>query len=269
MSSRIVMAVYALEGSPKIGYAKRTLSNLLKVTNFNKHELFISDNGSCPEMIQWYDRFKSLYKKAKFKPENLTISLNGENLGTSGAVNLGIRDRKPGQFIIKMDDDMVIHTTGWVDLMEDCMARYTKLGIAGVKRRELIQRPDHPEAQYQTKLIYLPHQRGLSWTTLELCNDIIGSTTMYHPDLLDACGYAFQPSNYGMDDVLWSIRSQMAGFTNAFIPEIKADHIDTGEGEFVMWKQKHAGEIMDEFIEIKEDYLAGVRDIYYDGGFSE
>ncbi len=236
--------------------------NVFHTTYLDNHELFISDNGSCDEMIEFYEEFKEHFG-AFYPKENLTISLNGENLGTSGGLNLGIKDRKPNQYIIKRDDDTIIEDTRWVEKMEECFERFDNLGILGLKRNELVQHPDHESPIYRTVIKYLKHERGQTWIPIELCEDIIGTCTMYSPQLLDKIGYGFQPSKYGFDDCLWSLRSTLAGFTNAFLPTVPIDHIDTGEGEFVMWKQKHAGEVIAEFAEIAEDYKKGVRDIYH------
>jgi GT2 family glycosyltransferase len=262
MSSRIIMTVYALEGSKRIEYAKKSLNSLIAVTNFSTHELFISDNGSCDEMLEFYKEFSIVFG-CIFPDENLIISLNGKNLGTSGGLNEGLKERKPNQYCIKIDDDVVVNTKDWVDKMEECFERFDNLGILGAKRRELVQHPDHENLAYRTVIKYLKHERGQTWIPIELCDDIIGTLTMFSPSLLDKVGFGFQPSLYGFDDCLWSLRSKLAGFTNAFLPTIQIDHIDTGEGEFVMWKQKHAGEIIAEFSEIAEDYKKGVRDIYY------
>lgn len=262
MSSRIVITVYALEGSPKIDYAKQTLINVLHNTNLIENQLFISDNGSCEEMQNFYKFYERIFEY-KFPIENLTISLNGKNLGTSGGLNLGIKDRLPNQYVIKRDDDTIVNDYDWVEKMEECFRRFDNLGILGLKRNDLIQHPDHENPSYRTVIKYLNHNRGDSWIPIEICEDILGTCTMFSPALLDKLGYGFQPSNYGFDDVLWSLRSKIGGFVNAFLPTIPIEHIDTGDGEFVMWKQKHAGEIMREFNEIAQDYKSGVRDIYY------
>ena len=256
------MASYATETNNRLGYAKDTLTSLLWNVDFSKHQLFISDNGSCKEMLDFYDWFKNEFELFNAK-ENLTISLNGKNLGTAEAVNLGIRERKPNQYVIKIDSDVTINTENWVDEMEECFERYPNLGILGLKRTELIQHPEHENPAYRTQLKFLPHERGDSWSVIEICKDIIGTCTMFSPKLLDKVGYMFQPSHYGFDDNLMSLRSELAGFENAFLPTIPIVHLDDGEGEHVKEKQKHAGEIIAEFSEIAEDYKKGVRDIYY------
>jgi hypothetical protein len=147
--------------------------------------------------------------------------------------------------------------------MEKCFQRFDNLGILGAKRRELVQHPDHENPAYRTVIKYLKHERGDTWIPIEICDDIIGTLTMFSPTLLDKVGFGFQPSHYSFDDCLWSLRSKLAGFTNAFLPSIDIDHIDDGEGEYVKQKQREAGMVMAEFIEIAEDYKIGVRDIYY------
>jgi GT2 family glycosyltransferase len=262
MATKIVMASYATETNNRLEYAKETLHSLLWNVDFRKHQLFISDNGSCKEMLDFYDWFKNEFELFNAK-ENLTISLNGKNLGTAEAVNLGIRERKPNQYVVKIDSDVTINTENWVDKMEECFDRYPNLGILGLKRTEVMQKADHENPAYRTKLVSAPHERGQKWIILELCDDIIGTCTMFSPNLLDKIGYLFQPAHYGWDDVLACVRSEKAGFVNAFLPHIPIVHLDNGEGDYVKQKLKEAEKTIAEFSEIAEDYKKGVRDIYY------
>jgi GT2 family glycosyltransferase len=260
--TKIVMASYVTETNNRLDYAKDTLNGLIESVDFNKHELFISDNGSCQAMLEHYKWFEARWNHL-FPKENLTISLNGKNLGTAEAVNLGIRERKPNQYVIKIDSDVTIGKIGWVDDMEECFDRYPNLGILGLKRTELIQHPEHENPAYRTQLKFLPHERGDSWVVIEICKDIIGTCTMFSPQLLDKVGYMWQISTYAWDDVFMSLRSEKAGFENAFLPTIPIVHLDNGEGEYVKEKCKEAERTIAYFSEISEDYKNGVRDIYY------
>ena len=262
MATKIVMASYVTKTNGRLEYAKETLFSLLDTVNFNIHELFISDNNSCEDMVKFYNVFSDFFNE-KFPIENLKISYNDSNLGTAEAVNLGIRQRKENQFVIKVDSDVTIGKSFWVEEMEECFARYPRLGILGLKRTEVIQKADHENPEYRTKLVSVPHKRGQKWIILELCNDIIGTCTMFSPKLLDKVGYLYQPSNYGWDDVLMSIRSEKAGFENAFIPHIPIVHLDNGEGDYARQKEKEAEKTIGEFDEIAKDYKKGIRDIYY------
>jgi len=256
------MASYVTETNGRLQYAKDTLCSLLDTVDFYTHELFICDNGSCSEMLKFYQVFQSLFYKI-YLESNLKIQYNSYNLGTAEAVNFGIKERKPNQFVIKIDSDVEIGRNGWVEDMEECFSRYPNLGILGLKRTEVTQKADHENPAYRTKLVSAPHVRGQKWITLELCEDIIGTCTMFSPELLDKIGYLFQPANYGWDDVLACIRSEKAGFVNAFLPHIPIIHLDDGEGDYVKKKLKEAEKTIAEFGEIAEDYKSGVRDIYY------
>jgi GT2 family glycosyltransferase len=260
--TKIVMASYVTETNNRLDYAKDTLLDLLATVDFTKHELFISDNGSCQVMLDYYKWFEARWNHL-FPRENLTISLNGKNLGTAEAVNLGIRERKPNQYVIKIDSDVTIEREDWVEEMEECFDRYPNLGILGLKRTEVMQKADHENPAYRTKLVSAPHERGQKWIILELCDDIIGTCTMFSPKLLDKVGYLFQPAHYGWDDVLMCVRSEKAGFVNAFLPSVPIVHLDNGEGEYVKEKCKEAERTIAYFSEISEDYKSGVRGIYY------
>ena len=109
------MASYVTETNNRLEYAIDTIYSLTKSVDFSKHELFISDNGSCQAMLDYYKWFEARWNHL-FLRENLTISLNGKNLGTAEAVNLGIRERKPNQYVIKIDSDVTIGTVSYTHL---------------------------------------------------------------------------------------------------------------------------------------------------------
>jgi GT2 family glycosyltransferase len=262
--SLLIMASYVTETNNRLDYAVKTMYGLLETVDFNKHQLFISDNGSCKEMLNIYREFEQDFRLTFVKhPENLTIHYNKTNLGTAEAVNLGIKEMKPNQFVIKLDSDITIGRSGWVEEMEECFERYPDLGILGLKRTEVEQKADHHKEQYRTTLMSLPHQRGQSWIVVELCEDIIGTCTMYNHKLIDKVGFLIQPSVYGWDDCIMSVRSKLAGFENAFLPSVPIVHLDDGEGEYVKLKQRLAGQTVGEFAEMIDDYKSGIRDIYY------
>jgi GT2 family glycosyltransferase len=260
--AKIIMASYVTETNNRFDYAIETLYGLVQTVDFNKHELFISDNGSCEMMLQAYDIFKNYFYRV-FNKKNITISLNGKNLGTAEAVNLGIRERNPDQRIIKIDSDVTIGRNGWVEEMEECFDRCPNLGILGLKRTDVMQKSDHESPNYRTELVSAPHEVGQSWIILELCEDIIGTCTMFSPKLLDKAGYLLQPGNYGWEDCLMSLRSRGLGFANAFLPSIPIIHLDTGAGDYIQEKQVEAGRTMAQFSEISEAYKSGQKDFYY------
>lgn len=286
----IGMAVHDTEQNERSKYTRETLNSLLHTVDFSKHRLVISDNGSCEETKQIYKWFKNelclkVINEADVecdmtvesieliltpgynnhgKPTLIVIN-NGENLGTAKAVNKAMAYLKPGEHFIKMDNDVVFYTPGWVDLLEDAMQRPTAqpIGILGLKRKDLAQCPwneEHPS--WKTTIHMLPHEKGQRWLVVENSVDVMGTCTMFNPQLIAKIGGLRQPGVYGWDDVDYSIRSLHAGFTNAFLLGVEIDHIDTGDNDYAEWKRKEAARTGSERKAWETGYTNGTTPIF-------
>lgn len=248
----ICMAVHDTEENKRSEYTEKTLSSLIKTVNWSNHRIVVIDNNSCA-----YTKFII----TSLRRNGCVISLP-ENIGTAKAINLALKERRPGEHCIKMDNDIVFHSREWVDEMEAVIERESQIGICGLKRKDLWQYPGHPEKQYRSELIMLPHKAGEKWIVVERTKDIMGTCVMFNTALLDKIGYLFQPSLYGYDDVLACYRSELAGFINVFLPHIEIDHIDPGGTEYCEWKRVEAARNSQEIIRIVDQYIAGTRNIY-------
>ena len=252
----IAMAVFSNDENQKDKYLKETLRYLSYTVDFDKHRLMLSVNGFTEET-------KQILKCYPGHEVIETVIFNGENLGTAEAINKVIARRNPGEHVIKIDDDVVIHNGGWADLMEEAISIDPTIGIIGLKRKDLIQSPWHPDPQYRSELVLLPHTPGHRWITIERTPDIIGTCTMFNSALLDKIGYSRQPGKYGFEDNLFCHRSHLAGFYNCFLNHIEIDHIDEGAPEFSEWKAKHSSEFFPEYHKLVHDMIAGKEPIYY------
>lgn len=257
--SLISMAVHDTEENGRTKYTEKTLYSLLVTVDFTKHKLVISDNGSCKKTLDLYDDFIK-YFTGYTRPNYI---FNNENIGTSEAINKAWKLRTLGEHCIKIDNDVVIHSSGWIEEMEEAIARDPQIGIIGLKRKDIIQSTWHPDPNFKSELIMLPHEPGQRWINVERTNDIIGTCTMFNSALLDKVGYSKQPGLYGYEDVLFCHRSHIAGFYNCFLNHIEIDHIDEGGGEYQHWKEKHAGEHTAKMIEVFKGYYDNPETIYY------
>jgi GT2 family glycosyltransferase len=252
----IGMAVYSLEHNNKDEYLEQTLDSLRETVDYNRHKIWLSVNAHTErtlEIIKDYTLLGVIHK----------VIFNGKNLGTAEAVNLVWKERKPGQHAIKMDDDVTTKYKGWVDEMIECFERDPRIGIIGLKRKDLIQSDTHESFDFRTKMKMLPHKPGERWYGVEVTRDVMGTCTMYNSLLLDKIGYLKQPSCYGYDDCLASIRARTAGFYNCFLNYIEINHIDPGGGLYQDWKSKEAGELQNKFIEEAHRIELGKQSFYY------
>jgi GT2 family glycosyltransferase len=250
--SILIMAVYSTETNKKDECLDKTLQSLKDTVDFTKHRLVLSVNGHTEktrELFSWYQEIIS------------ELIFNESNLGTAEAVNKGFKMRNHGEHAIKLDDDVVIYQNGWADLMQEICDVNPYIGQVGLKRPDLIESPDHENEFYRSELFTqrLAHRE----ITLEKCHHIMGTCVMHSDNLLNCIGYMWQPKIYGFDDSFMSLRSELAGFKNVFIPEIKIEHIDEGKTEFQKWKQDHAASCWDEYHKSLAEFKSGERDIYY------
>ena len=248
------MAVYDTAENKRTEYTERTLQSLLKTVDFTRHRLFIVDNDSCRETQDLYNRYDFSF---------ITIIKLEENTGTAEAINRAWKQRRPGEHCIKIDNDVEIHHRGWVEEMEEAIAREPLLGQIGLKRKDCWEHPAHENGELRSSLIMLPHTPGERWIVVEKAKHIIGTCVMHSSALLDKVGYLYQPGLYGYDDVLMSWRSYLAGFFSAFLPHINIDHIDDGTTPFQGWKERHAGQYSKVVSDLVDEYISGTKSIYY------
>jgi GT2 family glycosyltransferase len=261
--AKIIMAVYDTDDNKRSVLTARTILGLLLTVDFNKHQLFISDNGSCASNHGIvYPALRKDWREMNFPIDNLKIHHNGKNIGTANAVNKGIAEREPGQFIIKMDNDVIIHSSDWVEQLEEAMTREPKIGILGLKRRDLLESTTNTDTACRSKLIQLPHNPGERWYVVETCKHVMGTCTMLSPDLLDKIGGFYQMDGiYGFDDSLMCVRAAIAGYMCGFLTGIDIDHIDPGGTDYTKEKADYAGMMADRYRTAVAAYKSGLRPI--------
>jgi glycosyltransferase involved in cell wall biosynthesis len=261
----IAMAVFDTEENKRSQYTLATLRNIFQTVDFCKHRLIIVDNNSCEETKKIIEYFLTRSAAESFNNRyynNLQVITLPENIGTARAINQAWKIRNEGEHAIKMDNDIIIHSSGWVDEMEQAIRRQPQIGIVGLKRKDLIQTTWHEDSNYRSELIMLPHNAGEKWITFEKTNDVIGTCTMFNSALLNRVGWSYQPGLYGYEDTLFCHRSHLAGFMNGFLNHIEIEHIDAGATPYQNWKEKHSSEHTNEMIRIFREYVTGKRNIY-------
>lgn len=228
-----------------------------------KQDRFVMvDNASC-EDAKW-----TLKDWAKQRMDStIRLITLPRNVGTADAINMAWADRKPGEVCLKMDDDCIVNHPDWIGLLEEVFQRAPDIGICGLKRRDLEERPNHPNSHYLSSLVMLPHKKGERWITVEAVWHVMGTCQAYNPALLDKIGGLYQMQDegnlYGFDDSLASIRAGKAGFSKCFLVGVDIEHLDPGGDAYTQWKQNQAGQWMGRYQQVAEEFLNGTRPVYY------
>lgn len=258
----IAICLHDTEENQRSQYTKKCFESLLKTVDFTRHRLFLVDNNSCKETKELIEKLISLWALNKLPYSHLDVKTLEENIGTARAINIAWKSRRPGENAVKMDNDIVIHYKGWVDEMEEAIAREPLIGQCGLKRKDCWEYPDHENKEFRSVLLMLPHQPGERWVMVEQSKHIIGSCVMHSSDLLNKIGYLYQPGLYGYDDVLMSWRANLAGFKCVFLPHIPIDHIDPGDNIYQDWKHRHSGQFTRQVSEIVDSYINKSKSLY-------
>ena len=262
----LTMAVFDTEENNRTWMTEKTLLSMRRTVDFTRHHLVVSDNGSCPATHKLYADFGDVISY---------IIYNGSNIGTAKALNKAWKLRQPGEHVCKIDNDVTWRHPGWADDIEEVFRREPRIGICGLKRKDLAETPYSSVSFYKSQLLMLPHQPGQRWVItiiVEVCHHIMGTCQAYNSLLLEEFGYLYQPGIYGFDDSLAAVRAHLCrrrfreGFLTVFLHGPEIDHIDPGGNAFNTRKEVYAGEQMSQFEAIKAEYTSGRRSPYYDGG---
>jgi len=263
----IAMAVYDSGDGVRKNLTLQTLVSMQGM-NWGHHRLVVVNNGGGDEMTRWLSVTMEIHPYDESPRGTRTRIDLPQNIGTAAAINKVWKLRRPGEMCVKMDDDVVIHQRDWANQMEEVIAIDPTIGIVGLKRKDLEERPDHPIGFYRSGLRMLKHEPGHHWIVVEEVQHVMGTCQMYSAALLDKIGYLYQMQDmgnlYGFDDSLASLRAHIAGFKTVFLPSTDIDHIDPGGTKYTAWKAEMAGHWMGTYQRVRDEYLSGARPIYWE-----
>lgn len=254
----IAIAIYDTEENKRAEVTEKCLQSLALTVDRTRHRVVLVVNEQTKRTAHMIASFSGQFK-------NVEVIYMPENVGTAKAINWAIQLRQPGEYVVKMDNDVTTRHLGWVDEMEEAMRRDPKIGILGLKRSDLEQYPNHPADRFKSVLRIVPEVpvKGQRWVVVEETEDVMGTCTMFSPALLDKIGFMYQPGLYGFDDVLMCVRSHCAGFVNCFLPHIEIHHHDPSGGDsYNEWKRREAMLASPEYGRLKYGYESGTINLY-------
>jgi GT2 family glycosyltransferase len=249
----IAMCVFSTDVNKKDKCLRLTLDSLRKTVKLKDHRLFLSVNGKTDQTLD-------IIKKT-LQDDPYTVIENETNLGTAKGINKCWKLRNEGEHCIKMDDDVVIHQIGWLDILVEALSRDSSIGQIALKRKDLLQTPG---GEWPSTLTRLHHKPGEKWIDVEFTDDIMGTCVLHSDALINKTGGLFQGDGnlYGFDDTFKSLVSKLAGFKNCFYPYVDIDHIDNDYTDYTEWKQKLAAKYSNQYLIYRREFESGHRSLY-------
>jgi len=158
-----------------------------------------SDNGTVSELCDWLGHRKLIGGEVAFHP------LPG-NIGCPRALNLAIRwHRQPGQPVVKLDNDVRITTSGWLESVPRLIAGREELGrkvamVAGMYDG-LLEGRSQNRWQWEDRDVHEIYP-------------VIGHAVWHAGWFLDEVGYfdvLHQDHVYGFEDLILSAKAHVMG----------------------------------------------------------
>lgn len=238
------------------------LHALNNTVDWDRHKLIVVSNGSCFDTVKIIKKWEHTI--------DMHVVWNRENVGQAAAINQGwklARELNPQTMLGRIDNDVQLLTPGWLDLLEECIARDPQIGVAAAKRDDLIDSPNRPEGCWsKTSLRMLSHEKGQRWLVVEDINQTLGSIQLVSSELFNKIGYLDSFGLYGLEDAAYSLRAKLAGFKSCYVHGIGVHHMDdVGEKtEYQLWKEKTAAENMKMFNDTCDLYSSGKKSLFVD-----
>ncbi len=203
--SKKLMSIIVLNWNRKY-YSKTTIECILKKTTI-PHELIFVDNASTEESgVREY--LKSVQGNTHTK--EIKYVFNNRNFGVGGGRNTGLMVAD-GEYLVTIDDDVLI-PDGWDILLAAACDKVPGLGITGINVEPF---------KFPVKVI--------SGVRLRPKAGNLGGACLCLPRrVFKRLGYYMAENIYGMEDVEYRCRLDIAGLLSAYI-EPKGVHLDKDE----------------------------------------
>lgn len=190
---------------------RQTLVALRQTGAFREAVVVVWDNASTdgtPEMLA------RMARADEIDPGRLY--LGDKNIGCPRALNsILCAWRKPGQHFIKVDNDVVLETSGWVNLMVEFLECHPEIALASAW---------YPELEHGSQQQRIVADRGDWLETFP----VLGHCAVHRGSFLDNTGYfdVLTPDHlYGFEDTLMAHRAAAMGAKGAVVKSVRLRNI--------------------------------------------
>ena len=195
----------------RLGLTARNLSALLQNT-IDDFEMHIIDSNSKDNTWEYLQDINDPRIKSKTRLEI--------NSGPIYAVNLNLTKRKPEQYFIALDSDVIIYSWDWISKFMRVFNTFPEVGLLGLKRAS-------PYPVFTPEVIPM-EKDGVKYEQLKYgrfgapMDFIPGHCQFLRPELIDIIGYWSEETHFG--DAELSIRvNNYTPYKAGFVTDVVID----------------------------------------------
>lgn len=187
----------------RLGLTVKSLSSILKLTD--DFEMHIIDNYSTDGTWEYILSLNDERIKSKTRI--------GINAGQIYALNINLSKRRPDQYFITIDNDVVIETKNFITRFMDVFKKFPYVGILGV------------EMPYPNPRVINKERHGVSFRQIENAtedaerNYVSGCCMFIRPELLEDIGYFCEENGFGDIEICYRVNN-FTEFTTGFVKDV-------------------------------------------------
>jgi len=225
----------------------RTIMALRETGALDEAEVVVWDNGSTDATKQ---ALSGLISSGVLRPDHRVV-LSGMNYGCPQALNMILTGRKQGQHFVKVDNDLLARTPGWIGLMAAFLDEHPEVALLSAWYEEQDERPERVLEDHGDWIYMFP---------------VVGHCVMHRGEFLDRTGYfdVLAPDHlYGFEDNLMAHRAMAASYRCAVLKTVVVENIQRKNS---LDSAGHVGEGQDEHIaRLRPLYNRRVARVHYTG----
>lgn len=189
---------------------RQTLHTLEKTTDFDEIQLVVVDNASTDHTEDFLYAWSA---RQNWGRRRVFVHLMKENIGCPAALNYAMRFyRQLGQPVVKIDNDVEVLTSGWVELFERFLEAAPQVAMVG---------PWYDELRDEKRLEKKKIVDGFHYYPIF---PLIGHMAWHAGWFLDQVGYfdlLAEDHLYGFEDLLMCHKAAKLGYEMAVFPAVK------------------------------------------------
>jgi hypothetical protein len=208
-----------------------TLRSLQATGAFDEAEVVVWDNGSVDGTA---DVLRGLVTEGLLPADRVTLSR--ENVGCPRALNAILHAwRRPGQHYIKVDNEVVLETEGWVARLVAFLEQHPDVALASPWYDELTDERRHGRTM-------AAHDRWLE------VFPVVGHCVIHRGSFLDRAGYfdVLAPDHlYGFEDLLMAHRASVMRYKCVVARGVRLRNVQRHSS---LCTREHTGEGLQEHV---------------------
>jgi glycosyltransferase involved in cell wall biosynthesis len=219
MKTLIVMVTYYRDK-----LTRKSINTLFKNTK-EDFVLHIIDNNSK-------DGTRDYLQRAKNEQGNkIKLTLLDENIGKARAANIGFKDCKDYDYLVGMDNDIVVPEK-WLSTLIECSTHFSNWGLLALN------------SHVHKCNTHTPKKRLPNGKTLLLNRCVAGGIWLINKRVYNKIGGYQEKRKWGGIDGGYNNASRKAGFKNAILQDISFQHLNDADYKDYTRYKTHVAHVM-------------------------